>query len=180
MFDTQGQEKYNSLTNQYYRNTRFVLLTFDYNNEQSLRDLQNWLEYVQTLLSSHSMSFAVCLIGLSVGELSEDRPSYDKRIVTDDMVDQFRSFHTISEDLCFKVVLDNSQCVTHLLLQLAKASKRLAERHYEGLVTSFQLSDEFGRSENFKTSTHVLHRNTADADTQTEHQQTGSCGCHII
>jgi small GTP-binding protein len=177
IFDTVGQERFNSVPNQYYRNARFVLLTFNYNEEKSLRDLASWLEYVCSLLHSYSMSYAVCLIGLRMDDSTGDRPSYDQGIVTDEMVHQFRAFHTISSHLCFSIDLDDKTSVQQLLFQLARASQKLLQHHNHGLVASFQLSEDHTKLLSTQPSLkdHTVD-NRVDADTQTEPGHR-SCPC---
>ena len=169
-FDTVGQERFNSLTTQFYRNTRFVILVFDYYNAESLRSLRSWLENARTQLYSPVISFAICLVGLKEGGVPEDRPSYDQGLVTNEMMDQFRAFHTISDNLCFEVTLGNGDHISHLLLQLAKASKKLSECHHKGLVSSFALSDDYSGCKSYKSLLNKSGHGKVDADTQTEQQ----------
>ena len=44
IWDTCGQEKFRTVTRQYYRDTQAILLVFDLTNEKSFNDLDSWFE----------------------------------------------------------------------------------------------------------------------------------------
>ena len=44
IWDTCGQERFRTVTRQYYRDTEAILLVFDLTNEKSFNDLYSWLE----------------------------------------------------------------------------------------------------------------------------------------
>jgi small GTP-binding protein len=44
IWDTAGQERYRSLVGIYFRNTKFVILTFDLNNIQSFNECNEWIK----------------------------------------------------------------------------------------------------------------------------------------
>ena len=44
IWDTCGQERYRTVTRQYYRDTQAILLVFDLTNEKSFYDLHSWYE----------------------------------------------------------------------------------------------------------------------------------------
>ena len=44
IWDTCGQEKFRSVTRQYYRDTQAILLVFDLTSEKSFYDLQSWFD----------------------------------------------------------------------------------------------------------------------------------------
>ena len=46
IYDTAGQEKYRSLTRQYYRNVNGVILVFDLTNEISFTKLNGWVKEI--------------------------------------------------------------------------------------------------------------------------------------
>ena len=43
LIDTAGQEKYQSITKNYYRNSDAIILVYDINNEDSFELLENWI-----------------------------------------------------------------------------------------------------------------------------------------
>ena len=44
IWDTCGQERFRTVTRQYYRDTQAILLVFDLTNEKSFNDLQSWYD----------------------------------------------------------------------------------------------------------------------------------------
>tara|TARA_B100001121_G_C18693475_1_gene624042 strand:+ start:3505 stop:4095 length:591 start_codon:yes stop_codon:yes gene_type:complete len=46
MWDTTGQEKYNSITTSFYRNAKFIFLMFDLTNYKSFYNIKNWLKEI--------------------------------------------------------------------------------------------------------------------------------------
>ena len=44
IWDTCGQERFRTVTRQYYRDTQAILLVFDLTNEKTFNDLNSWLE----------------------------------------------------------------------------------------------------------------------------------------
>lgn len=44
IWDTAGQERFNNITKSFFRQAEFVILMFDYNNNDSFTNLSNWLE----------------------------------------------------------------------------------------------------------------------------------------
>lgn len=47
IWDTTGQEKYNSITKSFYRNARFVIFLFDLNNDRTFLNLKKWMYDVE-------------------------------------------------------------------------------------------------------------------------------------
>ena len=54
IWDTAGQEKFNSLTQQFFRNTDGILLIFDLTNKSSFNNIKKWLSEVKTY-TDHSI-----------------------------------------------------------------------------------------------------------------------------
>lgn len=46
IWDTTGQEKYNSITTSFYRNAKFIFLMFDLTNYKSFFNLKKWLREI--------------------------------------------------------------------------------------------------------------------------------------
>ena len=57
IWDTCGQEKFRTVTRQYYQNTQAILLVFDLTNEQSFTDLDSWLEEAINYISDKRCLF---------------------------------------------------------------------------------------------------------------------------
>lgn len=50
LWDTAGQEKYNSLIPMYYRNANAAIIVYDVTNEQSLNSASRWLNELNTIV----------------------------------------------------------------------------------------------------------------------------------
>ena len=46
VWDTAGEERYRSITNAYYRGAEGILIVFDLTNEESFKNIQNWINEV--------------------------------------------------------------------------------------------------------------------------------------
>ena len=61
VWDTCGQEKYRSMTRQYFKDAQGVLLVFDVNNENSFSGLNEWLNEIKTNCNNSNVS--IVLVG---------------------------------------------------------------------------------------------------------------------
>ena len=66
IWDTCGQERFRTVTRQYYRDTEAILLVFDLTNEKSFNDLYSWLEEAINYINISKCLFF--LIGNKVDE----------------------------------------------------------------------------------------------------------------
>lgn len=48
LWDTCGQEKFRTLTRQYYRDANGIILVFDLNSQKSFNEIETWLEEIKT------------------------------------------------------------------------------------------------------------------------------------
>ena len=55
IWDTCGQEKFRTVTRQYYHDTQAILLVFDLTNEQSFNDLNSWLDEAINYISDKNV-----------------------------------------------------------------------------------------------------------------------------
>lgn len=60
IWDTSGEERYKTITNQYYRDAAGIIITFDLSNEDSFLDIIHWIENVRCYAKS---SAVILLIG---------------------------------------------------------------------------------------------------------------------
>ena len=58
IWDTCGEEKFKSITKQYYRDASAVLLVYDLTNENSLKSIENWLNEIK-IVTNESEIFLV-------------------------------------------------------------------------------------------------------------------------
>jgi small GTP-binding protein len=59
IWDTCGQEKFRTVTRQYYRNTHAILLTFDLTNKKSFDDLNSWFQEAVNYVDDNNCLFFV-------------------------------------------------------------------------------------------------------------------------
>ena len=64
IWDTCGQEKYRSLTNQYFKDAHGVILMYDVYNKRSFTDLNMWLEEIKKNIIKENVS--IILVGNKV------------------------------------------------------------------------------------------------------------------
>ena len=64
IWDTCGQEKYRSLTNQYFKDAHGVILMYDVYNKRSFTDLNIWLEEIKKNIIKENVS--IILVGNKV------------------------------------------------------------------------------------------------------------------
>ena len=79
IWDTAGQEKYNSLSQQFFRNVDGILLVFDLTNKDSFNNIKKWLNEIKAN-SDHSIK------KLLVGNKADMK---DKIKVSKTMIDNF-------------------------------------------------------------------------------------------
>ena len=59
IWDTAGQERFKTLTQSFYRKADGILLTFDITDEQSFKDVRNWIDSVNKHASENSAKVLV-------------------------------------------------------------------------------------------------------------------------
>ena len=69
IFDTTGEEKYNTITKQYFRDSHGVFLIFDLTNYKSFQSLSKWISLINSITSN---SPSIILLGTK-NDLSEER-----------------------------------------------------------------------------------------------------------
>ena len=80
IWDTCGQEKFRTVTRQYYHDTQAILLVFDLTNEQSFNDLNSWLDEAINYISDKK-----CLFFL-FGNKSDEK---EKIVIDNDQITKF-------------------------------------------------------------------------------------------
>jgi len=76
IWDTSGQEKFNSIITSYYRDTDAVIFVFDITNYNSFLNIQNWIGKVELYSNNKIMKI---LVG-NKNDLDDNR--VDKKIIT--------------------------------------------------------------------------------------------------
>lgn len=59
IWDTCGEEKFKSITKQYYRDASVILLVYDLTNENSSKSIENWLNEIKNSITIDSEIFLV-------------------------------------------------------------------------------------------------------------------------
>jgi small GTP-binding protein len=80
IWDTCGQEKFRTVTRQYYHDTQAILLVFDLTNEKSFNDLNSWLDEAINYISDKK-----CLFFL-FGNKSDEK---EKIVIDNDQITKF-------------------------------------------------------------------------------------------
>ena len=80
IWDTCGQERFRTVTRQYYRDTQAILLVFDLTNEKSFKDLKSWLEEAINYINNNK-----CLFFL-FGNKSDEK---EKIVINNDKIKHF-------------------------------------------------------------------------------------------
>lgn len=80
IWDTCGQERFRTVTRQYYRDTQAILLVFDLTNEKTFNDLNSWLEEAINYINNTN-----CLFFL-LGNKSDKK---DSIVVNNDEIKNF-------------------------------------------------------------------------------------------
>lgn len=116
IWDTCGQERFRTVTRQYYRDTQAILLVFDLTNEKSFNDLNSWLEEAINYISDKK-----CLFFL-FGNKSDET---DKIVVNNEQITKF-----IQINHKIKRYFDVSALNGHNIdLAFDKISKYLAQKY---------------------------------------------------
>ena len=74
LFDTVGQERYRSITRDYFRNSQGIVLIYSIVNKESFEHIQSWLDSIKSTLSDWKKSeYMVMLLG-NKSDLAEEEP----------------------------------------------------------------------------------------------------------
>ncbi len=76
VWDTAGQERYRSITNAYYRGAEGILIVFDLTNQESFKNIQNWINEV-TVFTGKDVTI-ICL-----GNKSDLKKEISKNVIDD-------------------------------------------------------------------------------------------------
>ena len=63
LWDTVGQERYKSLTQNFFRNAEGVLLTFDVTNTESFDNLKDWIGSIKTNMEGKNIYLPLIIVG---------------------------------------------------------------------------------------------------------------------
>ena len=63
LWDTAGEERYKSLTQNYFRNAEGVLLVFDVTNTESFNNLKEWISSIKQNMEGKNIFIPIVIIG---------------------------------------------------------------------------------------------------------------------
>ena len=84
LWDTAGEERYKSLTQNYFRNAEGVLLVFDVTNTDSFNNLKEWINSIKQNMEGKNIFIPIIIIG---NKLDME----DQREITKEQAEQFVS-----------------------------------------------------------------------------------------
>lgn len=87
VWDTCGQERFRTVTRQYYRDTQAILLVFDLTNENSFKDLNSWYDEAFIYINISNCLFfllgnkcdepeKICIDNLKIKNFMRDKPKF--------------------------------------------------------------------------------------------------------
>ena len=86
LFDTAGQEKFRSITHNYYKEADGILLIYDIDDKSSFESIEMWIESIRQNMGSNDVSkYAMVLIGNKSDLIEEE---IKEREVTEDEAKQ--------------------------------------------------------------------------------------------
>ena len=86
LFDTAGQEKFRSITHNYYKGSDGILLIYDIDDKSSFESIEMWIESIRQNMGSNDVSkYAMILIGNKSDLIEEE---IKERKVTEDEAKQ--------------------------------------------------------------------------------------------
>ncbi|CAH8854694.1 unnamed protein product [Trichobilharzia szidati] len=136
LWDTAGQEKFRSITRQYYRKSDGVIIVFDATNESSFLAVRSWLQSVTEETDENT----VIVILENKSDLLEENDS--KRCVPKATIDKIvRAYNT----MCFEVSAKTGQNIEEAFTVLAR---KLKEKEVYELQTLHNLKSEASTKKN--------------------------------
>ena len=83
LFDTAGQERYKSITKNYYRGAQGIILIYDITNRSSFEHIDIWLQSIKDSLSDwNRSSYMVMILGNKLDNVENDENS--REVLTED------------------------------------------------------------------------------------------------
>ena len=74
LFDTSGQERFRTITRDYFRNSQGIILLYSIVNKESYRHIQEWLKSIKESLSDWKKSEYMIMLLANKLDIAEDKP----------------------------------------------------------------------------------------------------------
>ena len=101
IWDTSGQEKFKSITQNYFCDADSLLYVFDVTNENSLNNIKNWLEMSE---KNNNKNFIKILIG--------NKTDLDEGIIEKEQMEQFLADNNM--DILFEISAKNGKGISKM------------------------------------------------------------------
>ena len=72
IWDTAGQEKYQSLTKGFFRNAQGIMVVFDVTNSETYKDIKYWTQSIKAYMSSDIDKISVIIIGNKIDSIERE------------------------------------------------------------------------------------------------------------
>ena len=124
IWDTAGEEKYNSLSATYYRDKDCIMICYDTNDPESFKKVDKWRDHIDDYGADEAV---IMLVGCKSDLSMENRFGYEEKAQTIINQDKWKKYNTIYVE-CSARTGDNVRNVfiaaAELVLQKRKALKR--------------------------------------------------------
>ena len=74
LFDTSGQERFRTITRDYFRNSQGIILLYSIVNKESYRHIQEWLKSIKESLSDWKKSEYMIMLLANKLDIAEEKP----------------------------------------------------------------------------------------------------------
>ena len=123
LYDTAGQEKFRSLSRQYYKNADGILLMFNIADRQSFKDIEKWMKEIKDNIDVKSI--VLLLIGNKCDLEEERKISKEEAIEMAEQNDMYyyetsaRTGQNVNESIEHLVTkcLNNKQLITSMIIR---------------------------------------------------------------
>ena len=89
LFDTAGQERYRSITRDYFRNSQGIILLYSIADEDSFKHIENWLKSIKDSLSDWKKSEYMIMLLANKLDIAEEHP--ERRMILIDEAERICS-----------------------------------------------------------------------------------------
>lgn len=131
IWDTSGQERFESLTSSYYRNAQICLLVFDVTDEDSIDKIIN---YLQKIHINYSKPEGVIILGNKIDLINHD----EKTMIDNILHDKIKSYENIFNIDIIYISALTGENINALKLSMSdiatKIIEKLNEEHYNNEI----------------------------------------------
>ena len=135
LWDTAGEERYKSLTQNYFRNAEGVLLVFDVTNTDSFNNLKEWISSIKLNMEGKNIFIPIVIIGnkLDMEDQREITKEQAEKFVSENNYKYFETSAKTGEGI--------DKSIRELATQILKQEGRIDDQK-AARATSKQLKNE--------------------------------------